>query len=258
MASSGSASTDSDGAGSEDGGGSVGGLDGAARSGTHWVRWHQRYEDPDSALSTRLQLVQAGVRAALDRHPPGPLALVSMCAGQGRDVIDVVAGHGRRADVRALLVERDPFLVAFARKRAADAGVGEQIEVIEGDASSVRTYVGFLPADLVLICGVFGNICEEDIRGTVSRMPSFCATGGTVIWTRHRRSPDLTPSVREWFSQAGFEEMSFVAPAGAFLSVGCHRLPGGSASAGSASVSSSALDPNLRLFDFVGDGSLPA
>ena len=219
----------------------------------HWVRWHQAYEDPCSALSLRLRLVQDGVRAALDRHPAGPLALVSMCAGQGRDVIDVVAGHGRRADVRALLVERDPSLVAFARKRAADAGVGAQIEVVEGDASSVRTYAGFLPADLVLTCGVFGNIRDEEIRGTVSRMPSFCATGGTVIWTRHRRPPDLTPSVREWFSLAGFEELSFVAPAGRVLSVGCHRLSGNPCSA-----RSSALDPDLRLFEFVGDGSLPA
>jgi hypothetical protein len=226
---------------------------GVARSGAHWVRWHQTYEDPDSALSLRLRLVQAGVRAALDRHPPGPLALVSMCAGQGRDVIDVVADHGRRVDVRALLVERDPSLVAFARKRATDAGVSEQIEVVEGDASMLRTYAGFLPADLVLICGVFGNICDEEIRGTVSRRLSFCATGGTVIWTRHRRPPDLTQSVREWFSQAGFEEMSFVAPAGTVLSVGCHRL-----SSDPASARRGQLDPDLRLFDFVGDGSLPA
>ncbi len=110
----------------------------------------------------------------------------------------------------------------------------------------------FVPADLVLICGVFGNVSEEDIRETVSTMPSFCAPGGTVIWTRHRRPPDLTPSVRGWFSDAGFEEMSFVAPPGTVLSVGCHRRSGG------GSAAASPLDPDLRLFDFVGDGSLPA
>jgi hypothetical protein len=244
---------------------------------THWVRWHQAYEDPASALSLRLRLVQDGVRAALDRQPPGagagpgsgpgpgsgagagpgsgagPIRIVSMCAGQGRDVIDVVAGHPRRADVRARLVERDPSLAAFARQRAAEAGVAAQIEVVEGDASLVRSYAGFLPADLVLVCGVFGNIGVGDIRGTVSRMPAFCALGGTVIWTRHRRPPDLTPSVREWFLEAGFEEMSFTAPAGAVLGVGCHRLVG-DRDRGRGSE----LDPDLRLFDFVGDGSLPA
>jgi hypothetical protein len=130
--------------------------------------------------------------------------------------------------------------------------VGEQIEVVEGDASLVRSYAAIVPADLVLICGVFGNVSEEDIRGTVSRMPSFCAPGGTVIWTRHRRHPDLTPSVRGWFADAGFEEVSFVAPPGTVLSVGCHRLAGG------GSGDERHLDPDLRLFDFVGDGSLPA
>jgi hypothetical protein len=222
-------------------------------SGSHWVDWHSSYEDPDSPLSLRLRLVQDGVRAALSRQPPGPITIVSMCAGQGRDVIDVIdvtAGHPRRADVRALLVERDPSLAAFARRRAADSGVRDQIEVVEGDASLVRSYRGFLPADLVLICGVFGNIGDGAIRATVSRMPSFCAPGGTVVWTRHRRSPDLTPSVRQWFAAAGFEEMSFAAPDGAVLSVGCHRLVG----RGGADE----LDPDLRLFDFVGDGSLPA
>jgi hypothetical protein len=230
--------------------------------GSHWVRWHEAYEDPDSALSLRLALVQDGVRAALDRQPPGPgpgsgsIRSVSMCAGQGRDVIDVAAAHPRRAEVRARLVERDPSLVAFARQRAADMGVAEQIEVVEGDASLVRSYTGFLPADLVLICGVFGNIGVGDIRGAVSRMPAFCAPGGTVIWTRHRRPPDLTPSVREWFREAGFEELSFVAPPGAVLGVGCHQLVGTAGTTGMAGGPE--LDPGLRLFDFVGDGSLPA
>jgi hypothetical protein len=224
------------------------------------VRWHESYDDPDSALSLRLRLVQAGVREALDRLPAGPVVMVSMCAGQGRDVIDVVAEHPRRDDVRARLVERDPSLVAFARRRAAAAGVRGQIEVLEGDASLVGSYAGFLPADLVLICGVFGNVCEGDIRATVSRMRSFCAPGGTVVWTRHRRAPDLSPSVREWFLEAGFEEVSFVAPAGAVLAVGCHRMVGGAGSAGSAGCvgGGAELDPGLRLFDFVGDGSLPA
>ena len=106
--------------------------------------------------------------------------------------------------------------------------------MVEGDASLVRSYAGFLPADLVLVCGVFGNIGEGDIRGTVSRMPSFCAPGGTVVWTRHRRPPDLTSSVRGWFFDAGFEEVSFVAPPGTVLSVGCHRFEGRRFADGSA------------------------
>jgi SAM-dependent methyltransferase len=221
----------------------------------HWVRWHRAYEDPGSALSARLRAVQTGVREALDHLPPGPIRIVSICVGQGRDVIDVVAGHARRADVHARLVELDPELVAFARARAAAAGVGDIVDVVQGDASRAGSYAGALPADLVLICGVFGNISDEDIRFVVGMMPSFCSPGGTVIWTRHRRPPDLTPSIREWFAQAGFAEQSYVAPTPYILSVGCHRLVGELAVGESAG---GVLDPDLRLFDFVGNGSLPA
>ena len=34
---------------------------GSAENTTHWVRWHEAYEDPESALSLRLRLVQDGV-----------------------------------------------------------------------------------------------------------------------------------------------------------------------------------------------------
>ena len=30
-----------------------------------------------------------------------------------------------------------------------------------------------------------------------------------MIWTRHRRPPDLTPRIRAWFPSAGFEELAF-------------------------------------------------
>ena len=144
--------------------------------------------------------------------------------------------------------------------RAAEAGVADQIEIVHGDASLVRSYAGALPADLVLVCGVFGNISDGDIRATVSRMPAFCAPGGTVVWTRHTRPPDLTPSVRGWFAEAGFVEKSFVAPSPYVLSIGCHQLVGGAdgGRADGGGADGGTLDPDLRLFDFVGDGSLPA
>jgi Putative methyltransferase len=231
----------------------------------HWVRWHRAYEDPDSALSMRLRLVQHGVREVLDHRGPGPIRIVSICAGQGRDVIDVVADHPRRSDIWARLVELDAELVAFARARAIAAGVADQVEVVQGDASLAGSYADALPADLVLVCGVFGNISDGDIRSVVGMMPSFCVPGGTVVWTRHRRPPDLTPSVRDWFAEAGFVETSFVAPSPYVLAIGCHQRVGG-ADVGGADVVGAAvvgaavgtLDPDLRLFDFIGDGSLPA
>ena len=119
-----------------------------------------------STLSVRLRTVQSMVRDVLDEVPashPQPIRIVSLCAGQGRDVIDVVATHPRGPEASALLVELDPALVAFARDRAAAAGVADRVRVVEGDASLSRWYADDVPADLVLVCGVFGNISRADI-----------------------------------------------------------------------------------------------
>ena len=89
-----------------------------------WSRWHDGYEQPDSNLSQRLSVVQERVREAIDRMP-GPLRLISVCAGQGRDVIGVLADHPRRTDVSAFLVELDEHNVGVARALAADAGFEE-------------------------------------------------------------------------------------------------------------------------------------
>jgi putative methyltransferase len=238
--------------------GSGEGASGAAASeASHWVQWHEPYEDAASPISLRLRLVQEALRGALGEAPAGPVRVVSLCAGQGRDVIDVVAESPRRTDVQALLVELDPALVAFARRRAEERGVGEQVEVLEGDASLAHHYAANVPAQIVVVCGVFGNISEADIHRTIETVSGWCTPGASVVWTRHRRDPDLTPTIRGWFAAAGFEEASFGAPDGYLLSVGRHRLGNGGVT-GSTTITPPPFDPTIRLFDFVGDGWRPA
>jgi hypothetical protein len=226
------------------------GGEAAAESDSHWVRWHEEYEKPESPLTLRLRIVQGMVRDVVDGAAPGPIRIVSLCAGQGRDVIDSVAGHHRASDVSAFLVELDPTLAAFARDRARAAGLGAQVRIVEGDAGLCRWYAHDVPADLVLVCGVFGNISEADIARTVRALPGFCRGGAEVIWTRHRRPPDATPFIRAAFAEAGFEERAFEAPDGYVLSVGRERCATGGPG--------STFDPAARLFDFVGDGFAPA
>jgi hypothetical protein len=228
-------------------------AEGGPAADSHWVRWHEPYDDPSSNLSRRLREVQSMLRAALDDTAdtaprPGPIRIVSLCSGQGRDVIDVVATHPRGPEVSALLVELDPALVAFARDRAGSAGVADRLRIVEGDASQARWYADDVPADIVLVCGVLGNISAADITRTIQAMRGFCLPGGHVIWTRHRRAPDATPSIRADFAAAGFAELAFEAPEGTIMTVGHHRLDGPSAP----------FDPDQVLFDFVGDGCLPA
>jgi hypothetical protein len=173
-----------------------------------WVAWHEEYDDPASRLSSRLARVKQELAGALDRAAAGPIQLVSLCAGQGRDVLQTLPGHRRRDDVSAVLVEADPTLAAQAREAAAAAGLS-RVEVRAADASQVDGFADALPADVLLLCGIFGNVSTDDIRRTVTAAAALCAPGGTVIWTRHQRPPDLTPQVRDWFSAAGFEEVAF-------------------------------------------------
>jgi len=186
--------------------------------GKDWIAWHEAY-DEDTPLSHRLIAVQRRIREALLARPAGPIAVISACAGDGRDLLGALAEHPRAVDVRGRLVELDRELAATA---AANAPFG--LEVIRGDAGSTDSYLGAVPADLVLVCGVFGNISDADIERTVRALPSLCGRNATVIWTRHRRPPDLTIEIRQWFAAAGFDLLAFDAPDAFDWSVGVHRF----------------------------------
>jgi hypothetical protein len=194
-----------------------------------WVAWHRDYGDPASGLSARLRCVQRHLSRALDEVAAGPVRLVSLCAGQGHDVIGVLPGHRRRADVSAMLVEADPHNAELARRRATAAGL-DQVEVRQTDASWPSAYADTLPADVLLLCGIFGNVSDADIERTAAAAPTLCAAGASVIWTRHRKAPDLTPRIRAWFTAAGFDEIAFEA-VDTTMAVGAGRL-GNAAGAG--------------------------
>jgi ubiquinone/menaquinone biosynthesis C-methylase UbiE len=196
-----------------------------------WVEWHRGYDDPSSSLSARLECVKRRLTQAIDQAPPGPIRLVSLCAGQGHDVIGVLPGHRRRDDVTAVLVESNAHNAELARLRARAAGLS-QVEIRQADAGQIGNFVDALPADVLLLCGIFGNVSDRDIEHTVGAASAICTTGATVIWTRHRRPPDLTPAIRAWFTANGFDEVAFDAlDTGRMISVGTHRLVRAPASA---------------------------
>ena len=175
---------------------------------TDWVAWHAGYDDPSSSISERLLAVQEEIEAFLARTPPGPVRVLSACSGLGLDVIGVLREHPRRRDVSAVLVELHPDLVTRSTELVSEAGL-EDVEVRRADAGLTSSYVPGVPADLLLLCGVFGNVSDDDIRTTAANASRLCAPGATVVWTRHRREPDLTPSVRSWFTDAGWQELGF-------------------------------------------------
>ncbi len=155
----------------------------------------------------RLAVVRTRIGDALDVSTRDePVRVLSLCAGDGRDVLPELA---RRPSLRMTmtLVELDEQLVAAART-AAQRLPG--VEVRHGDAGDTSTYDDVLPVDLLLLCGIFGNIAAADIQATIAAVPSLLAPGGTVIWTRGWfADEDLRPTIRRWFADAGLTEVAF-------------------------------------------------
>jgi hypothetical protein len=140
-----------------------------------WVTWHDAYDAPGSPLRQRLETVIGHVVAALESKPVSPVRLISMCAGQARDVRGALAKVTRR-DIVGRLVEMDARLAEEARRGLA-ALAAPELEVVVGDAGDLSAYEGAAPADVVLACGVFGNVSDTDIERTVRALPALCAPG---------------------------------------------------------------------------------
>jgi hypothetical protein len=203
-----------------------------------WQAWHEPYADASSPLSRRLRLVRRHVGLWLDDRQGEALTAVSACAGQGHDLLGVVATRADAHRVRATLLEGDERNVAAAQTAAANL---PNVRVVQVDAGDLAAYVGSVPADLVLMAGVFGNVSDADVYRTIQALPQLCASGATVIWARSRRAPDLTPTLRSWLKEAGFVEHAFHAPDAVLFSVGVQRFAGVPVP----------LSPPGRLFQFV-------
>ena len=202
--------------------------------------WHDDYDRPGSPLHLRLLVVQDLVARALDELPAGPVRVVSICAGEGRDIVTVARRHRRGGDLTGRLVELDPRNVATAGD-AIDGSALRGLEVVEADAGVSDSYAGAVPADLVLACGVFGNISDADIEHTVRSLPAFCAPGAWVVWTRYPRPEGMIETIEGWFAEAGFETVARVVSEDCRFGVGAARLTRPPAP----------FRPGVRLFEFI-------
>jgi hypothetical protein len=126
-----------------------------------WLEWHDLY-NTEPKLQQRLEIVQEYISYSLDNSPTGTIRIVSACAGDGRDLLGTLANHPRAKDVYARLVEINPQLVEHGRETIESLGLTKQIEFINGDATAADNYVGAVPADIVIVCGIFGNLADEN------------------------------------------------------------------------------------------------
>jgi hypothetical protein len=116
---------------------------------------------------------------------------------------------------------RSPTARGLAADTAAD------VEVRIADAGVADTYVGAVPADLVLWVGVLGDISDRDLARTIAGSPALCRSDATLIWTRARFDGDRNDAVRAHFAAAGFTEVEYATlDRDSFPAVGVVRYDG--------------------------------
>ena len=165
--------------------------------------------------------------------------VVSMCAGEGRDLLGVLEDHPA------------PRRRTRPTRRARPGARGDRSRPrTRGDRGVVRRR-GHEPRRTRARCQPISSSCAAcsatsptpTSRTRSTSLPTLCAPGAVVIWTRHRRPPDATPAIRARSSpRTGSTELAFHTPEGTMFCVGMNRL----------TAPPAPFRPDARLFDFVG------
>jgi hypothetical protein len=185
--------------------------------------------------------VRRHVAAIVAEAPAGPVTVLSICGGQGRELIGALEDHPRKGDVRGRLVELDADNTAFASRWAAEAGL-TGLEIITGDASLGTSYEGLGPVDLVVISGVFGHLGTSDRLRLIDFTRQLCQPGTGMVWTSHLSNDGPAEWVRRAFVECRFEELEHdLVPGDDFqFTVTRNRYTG----------AQQPLDPNQKIFTF--------
>ena len=193
-----------------------------------YLQWHDAYDDPGSDLSRRLSVVQGHIRDRLNATT-GPIRVLSVCSGDGRDILDVLAERSDRERVSGALLELHEGVAERARQRIDELGIADRFEVRTVDAGLTDSFIDAVPADIVLLVGIFGNIHPPEIKALIDTVPQLARPDALVLWTRGRSVPGgggRTSEIAAWVRNAGCAELSITAPADAQFVVGAAEFRG--------------------------------
>jgi hypothetical protein len=146
--------------------------------GKDWYDWHRPYSDGNSPLARRPRLVQRHIAGWLDERPDRSLSVVSMCAGQGHDLLGVLSVRPDAGRVQARLIEYDPRNGAAARTKAVAENLGG-VQVMHADAGDLASYAGAVPAafhapdDVLFSVGVHQLIGRPQPLSTAGKLFQF-------------------------------------------------------------------------------------
>jgi hypothetical protein len=189
--------------------------------------------------------VREHIAQALLSYPPGRIRLISRCAGDGRDLIGMVANHPRREDVSASLIEINSERVTQGEVVVASFPLASQVHFLRAAATLSDTYLSVAPADLVLAASVFGNVRAVEEGRLVWSLRSLRRLGGSVIWTRYVGDLDgeqASERIRQLLKEAGFRELVRTRTVPSGFAIDMHGFSG----------DPQPLVPATKLFEFTG------
>lgn len=210
-----------------------------------WNQWLDRYET-NQPLRERLTFVVSHIaKAILDCHED-PVPVLSVCAGDGRDLVVALSSMESKRMVRADLIESNPDVVSKGRNLVAEHGLSQSVKFRCADATKRRTYQYLTPAKVVIVSGVFGNLRDIDAARLIRLLHSLCQPDSLVIWTRNLVEFDdggsATDKIREILRASDYEETRFERTQSGVFAIATHRYRG----------QTKPLPTDEILFDFSG------
>jgi SAM-dependent methyltransferase len=133
-------------------------------------------------LVTQVLLLEvAGQRV---RHKS--VRILSLAAGSGRGVIEVMRqAKTRGIRVEALLVDLDPYALAYAQMLARRAGVNEQLSVCFGDVWDFPRLVGTYHAHIVEMIGLCEYLDDDETRQLFRMVREHLSPDGCFITSQN-------------------------------------------------------------------------
>ncbi len=194
-----------------------------------WAEWHKRYESVPS-LQERLAVVCEEISLAISATRTKPVRILSICSGDGRDVILSTAASKLRKSISGVLIELNPDLVARGRSTIKEFSLQEEISFQCSDATKSETYRSIAPAHIVVLSGVFGNLKYEDVGLLIDSLRSLCEPKARVIWTRNLNEfgdgETVVGGIKKLFANVNFTEASYTKTPSGVFAVGTHVYEG--------------------------------
>jgi hypothetical protein len=171
-----------------------------------WWEWHKEYSVADSYPSLRREAVSYHTARALCIAPAGPIRVMSVCAGQGLDIISGFVGDAHTANVDCVFLEYDPRNALEAASNLSVVGL-RSYEVRVCDAGLCDSYAGSGRANIMYLVGLISHLSDAEISSLIAAIPNLCSQGAQVIWTVPKSNPEVVHMATSKLMEAKFDQV---------------------------------------------------